>query len=380
MEYGVDYYQPGAPFEKAANLNECIDKCHARDGCSHFSFAWGVCWFKTSSQGYILNEYLISGNVIDAPRGTPAASSEQTLTQTIERSDFLQHLLLNPRFNSAQTCTELGWQPRTSSPEVCGQSAPLGTCHVANIEYRAAMATCNAIGGRLCSANELNINGAKDTGCDLDNKAVWTSDKCGVDMFLVAKGSRNSRSSPVCTHMSESNSLRCCADAVLELPPKPAFEVLSRTSFKELRRGDRRIYKKDKKSFKQSLRSWKRLRVQIKAAIARQAARVVGQKFEAINTGVAITNYDAAATERKGGWSTIGMVATPIVFAVLCAIVALIVRARRTRATSLATQQPLNFAASNNANVQVVAEAVNQPNTLLSLQHNLAERSRLAEV
>ncbi len=106
----------------------------------------------------------------------------------------------------------------------------------------------------------------------------------------------------------------------------------------------------------------------------------MGKKSEVINTGGAAANYDAAATARKGGWSTIGMVATPIVVAVLCAVVALIVRARRTRAPSLATQPPLNFAAPNNANVQVVSEAVQQPNTLLSLKHNLAERRRLAEV
>jgi hypothetical protein len=342
VEYGVDYYQPQAPFESAADLETCIGLCQARSGCTHFSFAWGMCWFKTSSEGHTLNEYLISGNVIGAPAGAAERENARNPAHNIDVSDLLQHRLLTPRDSSAQTCSELGWQPGTNS-QVCGNSKPFGTCHKTNIDYRSAMATCNAAGARLCHASELQSNSVKSVGCNLDNKMVWTGDSCGDDMFLVAKGSKNDNNPPQCKHISEQSSLRCCADEHTApssqtgpsiLPPKPKFSKLKRAQLKELTRAEKKDYRRAKRAHKKSLAIWKQLQDEIKAA------NVVGVASQASRALIS-AERPPSATTRSSDPTTVSMVIAPVVVGVLCALAVLGVRLRRTARTSTTNSQPI---------------------------------------
>ena len=78
--------------------------------------------------------------------------------------------------NSSVTCSQLGW---TFIPELgtCGHSQlNMGGC-LTNATWLEAFVRCEQYGARLCTRGELMA--AKNTGCGLDDKLVWTWEECG---------------------------------------------------------------------------------------------------------------------------------------------------------------------------------------------------------
>lgn len=80
LEPGTDYFQPNAPSAKASSIFDCVAQCQQRDGCSHFSFAWGACWFKSSSDGARTNRFIVSGS-LQAPAGAPGGGATRAPTE-----------------------------------------------------------------------------------------------------------------------------------------------------------------------------------------------------------------------------------------------------------------------------------------------------------
>jgi hypothetical protein len=389
IEYGVDYYQPQAPSEKAADLDTCVAKCQARDGCTHFSFAWGMCWFKTSSDGYVLNEYLISGNIIGGQAGAIELETARAPSLAHPVSDLLLHRLVSPREMSAQPCAELGWRLGDNS-NVCGQAKPLGTCHRKSIDYRSAMATCNAAGARLCSVDELQSNAAKGAGCDLDNKNVWTSDSCGVDMFFLSKRSTAS-TPPQCKHISEQSSLTCCADGPASLSPEVEVDILPLAQLKELKlikqdnkkeyKVAKREYKAIRKVYMASRDSYKQFKGELKAAANAASdvspAEVNRVAYQSLTADSLLSSDRKQHTEpsARGGWATVGMVMAPVAIVALCALVALTIQTRRT--VDLPVGAPsLDFATESSVAISLPLSEADAADIRRSLEQNYCSRQK----
>jgi hypothetical protein len=75
-------------------------------------------------------------------------------------------------------CTQLGWEPGYGSPAVCAYTACSGP-----ITWSEASTFCEdyfGSGARLCTADELRGDEAKETGCDYDTELVWSSTLCST--------------------------------------------------------------------------------------------------------------------------------------------------------------------------------------------------------
>jgi hypothetical protein len=48
---GVDFFGNDLLNKQANNAENCIPVCLALDGCSHFSYVFGKCYFKSSGAG-----------------------------------------------------------------------------------------------------------------------------------------------------------------------------------------------------------------------------------------------------------------------------------------------------------------------------------------
>jgi hypothetical protein len=83
------------------------------------------------------------------------------------------------------------------------------------LRYPAAKAYCEASGGRLCTLAELEKDYAKDSGCNLDWKTVWSATPCGPDKFWATTGSsKYTNKRPKRCHgiARAKNYMRCCSD------------------------------------------------------------------------------------------------------------------------------------------------------------------------
>lgn len=150
----------------------------------------------------------IAASVTAAKTTTAKVSSTTTISTTTEASaDVLDS-------KSHRTCAELGWGYRYGNTEVCGESDnfPAGTtCHKKQIHAFAEDA-CYDMGARLCTADELNANVAKGTGCGFDSKWVWSRSACNAGFMQVKKSKQKCVAAT-----STADGVRCCADRVNKL-------------------------------------------------------------------------------------------------------------------------------------------------------------------
>jgi hypothetical protein len=126
---------------------------------------------------------------------------------------------------SSKTCLELGIAVKTNvrygyvcgfSRESPGNQLCIGPRE--QVTFEEAEAMCSNQGARLCSADELDNNVAKGTGCTLDKKDIWTRDTCGssgTNHFISPGANKNllKGGSTRCASDSEkAGNVRCCAD------------------------------------------------------------------------------------------------------------------------------------------------------------------------
>lgn len=92
---------------------------------------------------------------------------------------------------TARTCANLGWKyalSRTNQPigltaGVCASSKlASGKCPSNGFvtDYAGAEAQCRDMGARLCTAQEVEADMTKGSGCNLDSKRIWTASTCSV--------------------------------------------------------------------------------------------------------------------------------------------------------------------------------------------------------
>ena len=110
------------------------------------------------------------------------------------------------------SCAGLGWTRIISN--VCGESdaAPFRKC----FNFRSqpsASDVCAGMGARLCTATEIASAVTATTGCNFDNKYVWTSTPCSGG-YLTALGS-GSGGLTSCIAASVQAPVRCCSDVAV---------------------------------------------------------------------------------------------------------------------------------------------------------------------
>ena len=168
FEAGIDYYQKGAPKVSADSATECAAMCEDTIGCTHFTFGWGECYFKTSSSGYRSHPNMVSGNVIGAKPG-------------------------NPNKNINPTCTLMS--------KVNADSF------------------CKAQGARLCTQDDVYQQVPVVAGCDYETGVNgWTGTKCGNNKFIMAMAGKSD-----CKKKRLKAAPRCCSTE----PPAPAAQVVT---------------------------------------------------------------------------------------------------------------------------------------------------------
>jgi hypothetical protein len=132
---------------------------------------------------------------------------------------------------SAKTCTSLGWtgdaMTAYGSPGICGESndldiasSPLASKCSGAQTWAAAVAVCEGVGARLCTAAELGQDDeTKGTGCDYNVQRIWSSTRCADRSYLAAFGDsewiakKPWQRKPACYHQANATAVvRCCAD------------------------------------------------------------------------------------------------------------------------------------------------------------------------
>ena len=99
------------------------------------------------------------------------------------------------------------------------------TC-IKQVNWEEATARCEAGGARLCTTLEMVV--ARDTGCDLDDHLIWSTETCGEVGKTLALGHRTSTNTR-CEDPELRYAARCCGDEARSprppvSPPPPPFE------------------------------------------------------------------------------------------------------------------------------------------------------------
>lgn len=119
---------------------------------------------------------------------------------------------------SAKICAELGedWvvPPQSSYPNVCAATKVNGDCPPDTMTQSEANTFCEDFGARLCTADELEGDVAKGTGCKNDLKYVWTSSECEGGFVKTAGAIKSAMNMPAtCVPETDTSAtVRCCAD------------------------------------------------------------------------------------------------------------------------------------------------------------------------
>ena len=119
-----------------------------------------------------------------------------------------------PAVMSSSSCDDLGWVNAAlfGDTTVCGESivGDPALCSQ-DITWSQAVDFCESAGARVCTAEELENDETRQTGCGGDNQFVWSSSSCdGESYWAVIGSSRNADS--VCSEQSNAHMVRCCAD------------------------------------------------------------------------------------------------------------------------------------------------------------------------
>lgn len=150
------------------------------------------------------------------------------------------------------TCAELGWPISFHNPQpICGESEVLETCH-RDVTHATAGQVCASVGARLCTADELGGDAARDTGCQLDTQYIWTSTACTdsaqepgsiVRMGRAIGGDEPELAvqfAPYCApHATGTAAVRCCSEDPTQPPTPPPTGLPTPIPCPDLLSGDR---------------------------------------------------------------------------------------------------------------------------------------------
>ena len=122
---------------------------------------------------------------------------------------------------SALTCANLGREPnkwQDDQTACCTSDDLQGNCFDRSATFARAEEICTNGGGRLCSAEELQDDTCRGSGCSLDRSHVWTRTPCGAGFHYANGGSTKYRGDDprVCLPDDSTDAdVRCCADVIL---------------------------------------------------------------------------------------------------------------------------------------------------------------------
>eukprot|EP00045_Choanoeca_perplexa_P017655 m.261284 g.261284 ORF g.261284 m.261284 type:complete len:2833 (+) comp17596_c0_seq5:884-9382(+) len=145
---------------------------------------------------------------------------------------------------SSRTCGELGWSPSRTEFDtfghVCAASAVSSTdgeasCPTAATPFAVAEQYCASLGARLCSAEEVEAEETRGSGCGFDLKRIWTRSPCENGFYTMPGASYATTIKKECTASSDAAFVRCCADEIAisssrsctELRREPLFSNIS---------------------------------------------------------------------------------------------------------------------------------------------------------
>jgi len=175
---------------------ESPNLCSANEGCGFDNY---MSWSSTVGIVPVAKNYIVQGST-DTECDDDICSTEPT---NVEEEWSVRCCADEPM---------AGWK-QNEGCSVFAQSV-INQCAVTN--WRTAYELCDSAGGRLCSREELEWNCAKNTGCLMNTKMVWSSDT-GFEKYYIVKGATGRK----CTENScttravdreELWSVRCCAD------------------------------------------------------------------------------------------------------------------------------------------------------------------------
>lgn len=136
---------------------------------------------------------------------------------------------------SKSSCSDLQWAPGLGSPDVCAASQvkqlPGGEMVCGGqVSHQRATGLCSAVGARLCTPKELMNDEAKNGGCILNMKRVWSNEPCPLQgdidsgiQTLGASRDADMRVQRQCSDPTDQVHVVCCADRVAR-PPTPATQ------------------------------------------------------------------------------------------------------------------------------------------------------------
>ena len=159
-------------------------------------------------------DVLETSNVLPPGETRSSTSSSTRTSTTTGTSTTVSTTTATTLTQGPSYCKKLGMVPQTSAfPTVCAFSEINGFCfNLEKYPLEAAEYLCESVDSRLCSANELSADVAKDTGCAIDAEYVWSGDKCPKGNLVVAGSSAAAISKPTrCVATTSIASIRCCS-------------------------------------------------------------------------------------------------------------------------------------------------------------------------
>lgn len=141
-------------------------------------------------------------------------------------------IAVTPVTCSESSCSDLGWTSNGvggthGSNGICGESddSPLSSCS-GLLSFEEAVNTCEEVGARLCSLDEIVNDETKGTGCNYDDQYIWTYNTCPSStndnmIYYTSIGSSTDaadivsaggNSTECMSSTTDQAYVRCCAD------------------------------------------------------------------------------------------------------------------------------------------------------------------------
>ena len=128
-------------------------------------------------------------------------------------------------YRSVSDCSTLGFSNTNGGGEVaadCGESDRGWSC-VNNGSWLTAYQTCQDVGARLCTIEELQQGLGVNSGCGHNARLIWSATGCNNGGFMIGWGNSSGFSSHCVkdptqvnftggTHTNEDIAVRCCGD------------------------------------------------------------------------------------------------------------------------------------------------------------------------
>ena len=188
LESGWDYRGNDLGNKKVGNVNKCIKLCTNTEKCTHFTFVWGRCWMKSSSNGRSQNKKAVSGECSHHLGEDSQSASFRRSCSIIAGVDFDGSDLMDMVADSAESCI-----PLCLVHDGCSHFTFVwGKCYLKSsgrgekIQPAARSGICRTSSSIMLEMPEIGIETSKtkcaiDIGYDFSGFDLWNSPALSVD-------------------------------------------------------------------------------------------------------------------------------------------------------------------------------------------------------